>query len=179
MHYFATDLDLGAKNLPIDFVGLILYAGLIYTAFITSPWLYIFLALRGARGIIHNEMSLRYGKGKYDAERRRSYNYSSGFMVLTYIPAFFLDTRCRLWGAGGRYFVAIGIWGIAYAIALVVEARLDRRRSISGAESSGPSLPERSPSATRRNLLRVLVSGAAYALAIRAVTEAAKHIDDQ
>lgn len=126
-HYFASDEDLGAKNLPIDFVGLILYAGLLYASSKTSAWLFVFLAIRGLRGIVHNEMTLRYGTGRHDVERRRSYNYSSGFMVATYIPLFLYDKYFRPWDVGGRFGVAVGIWLIAYGIALLVEARLDRR----------------------------------------------------
>jgi hypothetical protein len=128
-HYFGIDANLGARNIPLDLVSFFQYAGLLYTAARTSPWVHLFLAIRGARGIAYNEIALRTGKGPRDPERLRSYNYSSGFMVVTYSGLLVFELSRGQLRVGERLIAAIAIWLMAYGIALFVEWRLDRLRA--------------------------------------------------
>ena len=126
-HFFAVEQHLGAKNIPFDAISFFQYAGLLYASALTSPWIFFFLAIRALRGIVYNELALRRGEGPRAAARLRSYNFSSGFMVLAYTPLFIWDVSCDIFDAGLRLGIAIAIWALAYAIAIFAEARFERR----------------------------------------------------
>lgn len=131
-HYFVIEQQLGGRNIPLDAVSLAQYAGLLYAASKTSPWILFFLAIRGIRGIVYNELALRREKRLYDPERLRSYNYSSGFMAMAYTVIFLDELKHKTVDVDVQLGLAVGIWLIAYGIALRVEARLDRRRATQG-----------------------------------------------
>jgi hypothetical protein len=129
-HYFAIEQQLGGRNLPLDAISLAQYAGLLYTAATTSSWLFLFLTIRALRGILYNELALRHpGDGPYDPERLRSYNYSSGFMAVVYTGLLIWERQQHKVDIELQFGLAVGVWLVAYAISLLAEKRLDKRRS--------------------------------------------------
>ncbi len=141
-HFFAIQEHMGAKNIPLDMVSFAQYAGLLFYSKYESPVIYIFLAIRGLRGIVYNEVALRQWHGVRDAERLRSYNYSSGFMVVAYSALYVIDRTFGWPTVGPRLVVAVLVWVIAYGLALLAENRFVRRLERSTVQGQGRQIED-------------------------------------
>lgn len=120
-HFLSVHRRTGSVSVIFDFVAFLSYFGILFSANQRSSYLFLFLALRGARGLVLNYLLYFNNVNRNELGKLISWSVSSSLMVLIYLILFFYDiliTDIVIW-----LYVSsvVGVWLVSYAIAIFIE----------------------------------------------------------